>query len=78
MEMGELLPQRALGNARRLVARLSRFKTVFTVSSITYCAVHWLLTHTFSIYMASGALVFGAVAAISMAWLFRWFSSSAT
>jgi hypothetical protein len=66
-----------LGNARRLVAKLSRFKTVFTVSSIAYCAVHWLLIHTFSIYMLSGALVFGAVAAMSIAWLFSWFSSSA-
>ena len=72
MEMGELLPQRALGNARRLVVKLSGFKTMFTVSSLAYCAVHWLLTHNFSIYMLSGALVFGAVAAMSIAWLFRW------
>jgi hypothetical protein len=77
MEMGEL-PQRALGAARRLVVKLSGFKTVFTVSSLAYCAVHWLLTHNFSIYMLSGALVFGAIVAMSIAWLFRWVSSSLT
>jgi hypothetical protein len=45
------------GNARRLAAaKLSKFKTTFTLSTAAYCAVHWLLTHSFSIYMASGAL----------------------
>jgi len=76
MEMGELLPQRDWGNARRLVAKLSKYKTAFTLLSVAYCAVHWLLTHSFSVYMASGALVFGAIAATSIAWLSGWFSST--
>ena len=76
MEMGDLLPQRALGTARRLVVKLSGFKTVFTVSSLAYCTVHWLLTHNFSVYMVSGALFFGAIVATSIAWLSGWFSSA--
>jgi hypothetical protein len=78
MEVSELLLRRVGENARRLMARLSRFKTVFTLASFAYCAVHWLLTHSFSICMVSGALVFGATVATSIAWLSGRFSSSST
>ena len=56
-------------NARRLIARLSRFKLVFPVASAGYCAIHWLAVHNFSSYVFGGALVFGAVAAMAVAWL---------
>jgi hypothetical protein len=59
MGIGGLLPQRCGRNARRLVARLSKFKTAFTLSSFACCAVHWLLTHNFSVYMVSVSLLFG-------------------
>ena len=76
MEIGGSLPQRTWGNARRLVAKLSRVKSAFTLSSVAYCAVHWLLTHNFSAYAVSGALCFGALVATSVAWLSRRFSST--
>jgi hypothetical protein len=75
MAMGEWLAQRGEGNAREWVARLGRFRTTFTLSSLAYCAGHWLLTHNFSIYMMAGGLVFGAIAATSIAWLAGWFPS---
>jgi hypothetical protein len=69
MRVSELLRQRPMVNVRRLIAKLSTFKIVFTLSSSGYCAIHWLLTHSFSTYVFSGALVFGAVAAMVVAWL---------
>jgi hypothetical protein len=69
MGASELLRQRAMVNARRLIAKLSTFNFVFTLSSFGYCAIHWLLTHSFSTYVFSGALVFGAMAAMAVAWL---------
>ncbi len=76
MEIGEWVPQKAWGNARTLVARLSKYKTAYTLSTVAYCAVHWLFTHSVSVYMASGALVFGAIAATSIAWLSGRYSST--
>ena len=51
---------------------MGRLKIVFTLSSSVYCAVHWLVTHDFSIYVLSGALVFGVVAATAVAWISFW------
>ena len=68
MEVSELR-QRRMVNARRLIARLSTFKIVFTLSSSGYCAIHWLVSHNFSTYVFSSALVFGAMAAMAIAWL---------
>jgi hypothetical protein len=48
---------------------VSRFKIVFTLSSSGYCAIHWFVAHNFSTYMFSGALVFGAIVAMAVAWL---------
>jgi hypothetical protein len=56
-------------NARRIIANLSRFKTVFSLSSAGYCAIHWLVVHNFSSHVFLGALVFGAMAAVVVAWL---------
>jgi hypothetical protein len=75
MEVGGLLRQRAQVNARRLIAKLGRLKFVFPLASSGYCAIHWVVFHGFSIYVFSGALVFGAIAAITVAWLSDWFSS---
>lgn len=78
MEAGELQRQRILVNARALIAKFSRFRFVFTLSSFAYCAVHWLIVHSFSIYVFSGALIFGLAAATAVAWLSDWFSSPST
>jgi hypothetical protein len=78
MGAGELLRQRALSKGRSLVAKLSRFKIVFTLSSSGYCAIHWLVAHNFSTYMLSGALVFGAMVAMAVAWLSDRFHSSSS
>jgi hypothetical protein len=69
-------------NARQSIAKLLRQKTllsrsgiVFTLSSSGYCAIHWLSTHNFSIYVLSGALAVGT-AAVAIAWLLDWLWSS--
>jgi hypothetical protein len=69
MEVRESLRTRAMVNAGRLIAKLSTYKIVFTLSSSGYCAIHWLAIHNFSAYVFSSALVFGAMAAMSVAWL---------
>ena len=78
MEVSELLRQRVLEKARGLIAKLSRFKIVFMLSSLVYCLIHWLVIHDFSIYVLSGALVIGAIATMAVAWLSAWFSSSSS
>ena len=78
MEVRESPRQRALGSARRLIAKLSGLKFVFTLSTSGYCAIHWLVTHSFSIYVFSGALVFGALATTVAACLAAWLSSSSS
>jgi hypothetical protein len=75
MEPRKLLKQRALVDARRLIAALSRPKGMFTLSSSGYCAIHSLVIHDFSIYVFAGGLVFGAIAAMVVAWLSNRFSS---
>jgi hypothetical protein len=62
---------------RKLPGRLGKLKATFTLSSAGYCAAHWLIAHNFSIFVLSGALVFGAAAATAVAWLAEWFSTSA-
>ena len=78
MQVSELRRQRILVNARGLVAKLSRFRSVFTVSSLGYCAIHLLVAHDFSRYVFLGALAFGVVATMAVAWLADWYSSSWT
>jgi hypothetical protein len=78
MQARELIKQRALVDARRLIDTLSRPKVMFTLSSSGYCAIHSLVIHDFSIYVFSGGLVFGAIAAMVVAWLSSRVSSSST
>jgi hypothetical protein len=69
----------ALVNVGRVIAKLSKFRIMFTLSSSLYCLTHWLMvTHSFSIYVLSSALVFGAIAATAVSWLSDRFSSSPT
>ena len=61
-----------------LIAGWSRIRLVFPLATSGYCAIHWLIAHNFSFYIMSGALVFGAVAAMAAAWLSDWFSPSSS
>jgi hypothetical protein len=67
MDLSKLLNESFVANFKRLLAKLSAFKIVFALSSSGYCAIHWLVTHNFSAYMFSGALVFGVMVAIAVA-----------
>jgi hypothetical protein len=78
MKAHKPLKQRALVGARKSIDTLSRPKVMFTLSSSGYCAVHSLVIHNFSIYVFSGSLVFGAIAAIVVTWLSNRLSSSST
>jgi hypothetical protein len=69
MEVRESLRTRAVVNAGRLITKLSTYKIVFVLSSSGYCAIHWLVIHNFSAFVFSSALVFGAMAAMGVAWL---------
>jgi hypothetical protein len=56
-----------------LACGLSKFRkvqTAFTIATSLFCALHWLISHRFSLYMIPGALVVGTVAAM-LTW---WFS----
>ena len=66
--------------ARKSIDTLSRLKAMFTLSSPVsgYCAIHSLVIHNFSIYVFSGSLVFGAIAAIVVTWNSNRMSSSST
>jgi hypothetical protein len=69
MEVSTSPRQSVVVNARILIAKMSRLKTVFSLSSAGYCAIHWLVVHNFSSHVFLGALVFGAMAAVVVAWL---------
>ena len=69
MEVSKSPRQSVVVNARRLVAKLSRFKFVFPLSSAGFCAIHWLAVQSFSSHVFWGALVFGVAAAVAVAWL---------
>ena len=78
MEVGEMLKQRGHSSARGLVTALSRLKIVFTLSTAGYCAIHLLAAHGFSIYVFASALLFGAAAVATVAWLSAWFDTSSS
>lgn len=61
---------------KRLVGKLSTLKTVFSLWTSGYCAIHWLVAHNFSVDLFSSALVFGAIATMAIAWLSDRLSSS--
>ncbi len=78
MKARELPKQTALVEARKLLDTLNRPKVMFALSSAGYCAIHSLVIHNFSIYVFSGSLVFGAIAATVVSWLSNRLSSSST
>jgi hypothetical protein len=74
MDLSELLRQKSVVTGRKLIATLSRFRVVFTLSSSGYCAIHWLAVHNFSTYVLASAVVFGVITAMAVVRL----SSSST
>jgi hypothetical protein len=56
----------------RGLLKFTKVKTSFTVAASLFCALHWLISHQFSLYMIPGALVVGAAAA-GLTW---WFSDA--
>jgi hypothetical protein len=76
MELSNPLKHKYLVNARVLITHLGRVKLAFTISSLGYCAMHWLIFHGFSAYVLASAVAFGGMAAIAVARLSYWFSSS--
>ena len=76
MKRTELLRQKALASVGPVVTRLGKLKTAFTLSSLLYCAVHWLTSHNFSVYVFSAALLFGGLVATAVAWLSQLFPRS--
>jgi hypothetical protein len=56
-----------LVSAKTWIAKLGVVKFTFTLSSLLYCAVHWFVAQDVSIFVFSGALVFGAVSATAVA-----------
>jgi hypothetical protein len=71
MEVGNLLGQKLTANARSMIDKLGKFKIAFTLSSSSYCAIHWLVSHNFSTSVFSRALVFGAISAMAVVWFSR-------
>jgi len=69
MEVSTSPRQSVVVSTRRLIAKLSRFKMVLPLSSAGYCAIHWLIVHNFSSHVLWGALIFGAMVAVAVAWL---------
>jgi hypothetical protein len=76
MKRTELLRQKALTRVAPAIAGLGKLKTAFTLSSLSYCAVHWLTSHNFSVYVFSAALLFGGLVATAVAWLSQLFPRS--
>jgi hypothetical protein len=56
----------------RGLSKFGKVQTVFTIATSAFCALHWLISHRFSVYMIPGALVVGAAAA-TLTW---WFSNA--
>lgn len=75
MKMTELLKQKAPTSVEPVITRLGKLKTAFTLSSLFYCAVHWLTSHNFSVYVFSAALLFGGLVAVALAGLSQWWVS---
>ena len=74
MQLRDLLHPEHLARSKRLITHLGRVKLAFTISSLGYCAVHWVIFHGFSAYVLSGAVAFGTVAAVAAARLSYWLS----
>lgn len=75
MELSSLMRHKYVTYAKRAITHLGRVKLAFTISSLGYCVVHWLMFHGFSVYVLSTAVTFGAVAAMAVARLSYWFTA---
>ena len=51
-----------------IISKVTRARAVFTVFFSAFCAVHWLIVHSFSIYLVPGAVLFGTIAALLTIW----------
>jgi hypothetical protein len=68
MDVSGWIRQRAV----YLETSLAKLSRSLTLSSAGYCALHWLITHKFSLHVLPGALMFGAVVAVSVAGFSAW------
>jgi hypothetical protein len=71
MQVSELLKQRVTMSVKKWAAKISAFKIVYTLSSSSYCVIHWLATHNLSLDVLPTALLFGAAVATAVAWLWK-------
>lgn len=69
MELSSLLRHKHLARVGRVITHIGRVKAAFTVSSLGYCGVHWLISHGFSIHVLPSAVAFGGVTALVVACL---------
>jgi hypothetical protein len=75
MEFSSLPRHKHLARAGRLITHVGRVKSAFTVSTLGYCAVHWFISHGFSVHVLPGAVAFGGITALVTARLPYWLSS---
>jgi hypothetical protein len=79
MRISEAQKQGVMARGRTLVEAAAKFRLVAMAATGVYCAIHLLVAHRFSALVFAGALLFGAVAAVTAAWLSgRWFSAPST
>jgi hypothetical protein len=53
----------------RIIFKINGAETAFTLASLAFCAIHWLVERSFSIRLVLSALLLGAIAATLAAWL---------
>jgi hypothetical protein len=75
MDLSNLMKHRYVAFAKKAIIHFGRVKLAFTISSLSYCALHWLMFHGFSVYVLSTAVAIGAVAAVAVARLSYWLSA---
>jgi hypothetical protein len=69
MRLNQALKQGVMARGRKLIEAASGFRLVAMLATGAYCAIHLLTTHRFSVLVFAGALLFGAAAAMTAAWL---------
>lgn len=74
MALADLMRNKHLANAQRLITHLGKVKLAFTISSLGFCTIHWLNYHGFSIYALSSAVVVGGMGATVASCLSYWLS----
>jgi hypothetical protein len=73
MDTNNLMRHRHVPFAKKAITHFGRVKLAFTISSLGYCALHWLMFHGFSVHILSTTMAIGAVAAVAVARLPCWF-----